>query len=112
MAASEPVSVCKACRRPFRRTLKQNAYWHAEPFFKLAQAWGESIARTKLIVMGEFWGWEPCKVQGIRVFLPVKAHTSDMTVAEGTLFLDWLIPWALQEHGVEIHTPDEWKEAA
>ena len=47
-----------------------------------------------------------------RPALPVKVHTSDMTVEEGTAFLDWLIPWALQEHGVEIQTPDEWKEAA
>jgi hypothetical protein len=93
-----------------KRTLKQNAFWHAEPFFKLAQAWGESVARAKLICMGEFWGWEPCKVTGH--MLPVKAHTSDMTVEEGTTFLDWLIPWAAEEHNVEIRLPDEWERLA
>ena len=41
MADSQPVSFCKTCLRPFKRTRKQNAYWHAEPFLKLAQlsAW-------------------------------------------------------------------------
>lgn len=95
---------------PRKRSLDQNAYLHAEPFPALAKAWGESVARTKLICMGQFWGWEPCRVTG--AVLPVKAHTSDMTVAECTTFIDWLIPWALTEHGVEIHTPDEWREAA
>lgn len=93
-----------------QRSLDQNAYWHAEPFPKLAKAWGESVERTKLICMGEFWGWEPCRIS--RQFLPVKAHTSDMTVEEGVTFTDWLIPWALQEHGVEILLPDEWKSEA
>lgn len=111
-AEREQVSVCKACRRPFKRTPKQNAWLHVEPFPKLAQAWGESIERTKLICMGEFWGYEPTNVKGQRVFLPVKVHTSDMTVPETTTFIDWLVPWAMREHGVEIFLPDEWKGGA
>jgi hypothetical protein len=105
----EQVSVCKSCRRPFKRTDKQNRYIHAEPFLKLAKKWGESIARTKLICMGEFWGYEPVAVKGVHLFLPVKAHTSNMTVEETSLFLDWLIPWALQEHDVVIKSADEWE---
>lgn len=103
----EQVSFCKTCRRPFKRTGKQNRYWHAEPFLKLAAAWGCSVNDAKLLAMGTFWGWHD--VLGKE--LPVKAHTSDMTVQEGTVFLDWLIPWAIQEHGVEILLPDEWKDA-
>jgi hypothetical protein len=93
-----------------KRSLEQNSYLHAEPFRKLADAWGESIERTKLICMGEYFGWEPHKTTGI--VLPVKAHTSDMTVEECTSFIDWLIPWGIQEHGVEIHGPDEWSAEA
>lgn len=93
-----------------KRSLDQNAYLHAEPFPKLAAKFGESIARTKLICMGEFWGYEPCRVT--RQFLPVKVHTSEMTVEECTTFIDWLIPWALQEHGVVIRMPDEWQQEA
>ncbi len=87
-----------------QRSLDQNAYLHAEPFLKLAAAWGESVARTKLICMGAFWGWEPCRITGH--LLPVKAHTSDMTVAECTTFIDWLIAWALTDHGVEVDEPN------
>lgn len=107
----EQVSICKACRRPFRRTDRQNRYWHAEPFLKLAEAWGESVERAKLIAMGTFWGWEPVTIKGMPILLPVKVHTSQMTVKEGTVFLDWLIPWAAQEHGVSILLPDEWQDA-
>jgi hypothetical protein len=95
-----------------KRSLDQNSYLHAEPFPKLAAKWGESVDRTKLICMAEFWGWEPVTVKGVRAFLPVKSHTSDMTVQECTLFINWLIPWAAQEHSVEIALPDEWREAA
>ena len=98
-------------REPKRkRSLDQNAYLHAEPFPKLAAKFSESVARTKLICMGHFWGWEYSAVAG--AMLPVKAHTSDMTVAECTLFIDWLIPWAAEEHGVFITLPEEWQEAA
>jgi hypothetical protein len=104
---SEQASACKACGRPFKRTLKQNAFLHAEPFPKQAKAWGESVERAKLICMGAFWGWEPVTIKGVPVLLPEKAHTSDMTVAETNLFIEWLVPWAAQEHGVEIILPDE-----
>lgn len=93
-----------------KRSLDQNAYLHAEPFPRLAKEWGESVDRAKLICMGEFWGWEPCKVS--RCYLPVKAHTSDMTVEECTTFIDWLIPWALTEHQVSIRLPEEWQQEA
>jgi len=112
MAEREQVSTCKTCRRPFKRTLKQNAYWHAEPFLKLSQAMGVSVNHAKFIAMTEFWGWEPVTVRGERLMVPVKVHTSDMTVQEGTAFLDWLIPWAAEEHGAEILLPDEWQTRA
>jgi hypothetical protein len=108
----EQVSFCKVCRRPFKRTLRMNRYWHAEPFLKLAEKWGESVDRAKLICMGEFWGWQTVRVGDVEAVLPVKVHTSDMTVKEGLVFLQWLIPWAAEKHSVEIHTPDEWKDAA
>jgi hypothetical protein len=106
------VSFCQTCLRPFKRTGPMNRYWHAEPFLKLSIAMGLSVERTKLVLMGEFWGWEPVMVNKHPIALPVKAHTSDMTVKEGNAFLDWLIPWAAEEYGIEIHTPEEWKEAA
>lgn len=93
--------------RKAQRSLNQNAYLHAEPFLKLAAAWGESVARTKLVCMGEFWGYEPCKRTGL--MLPVKAHTSDMSVQECKTFIDWLIPWS-NEEGVDVEEPRRWQE--
>jgi hypothetical protein len=103
---SEPVGRCKTCLRPFKRTPRQNRYWHAEPFLKLAKEMGLSVAQAKYYAMGEFWGWAEVKGRSV----PVKGHTSEMTVEEGTVFLDWLIPWAA-EQGIEILLPDEWKDA-
>jgi hypothetical protein len=89
-----------------------NRYWHAEPFLKLAKAMGESVNHAKLIAMGSFWGWQTVTVGEFEATLPIKVHTSDMTVEEGTVFLDWLIPWAAREYGIEIHLPDEWAKRA
>lgn len=112
MTDREPVSMCKTCRRPFKRTLKQNAWLHVEPFPKLAAAMGLSVNQTKFVCMTTYWGWEPVTLRGVRLMVPVKVHTSDMTVTETNTFIDWLVPWAAQEHGVEIILPDEWKDAA
>lgn len=84
-----------------------NRYWHAEPFLKLAEGWGCSVDDAKLVAMGTFWGWKT--VRGYQV--PERAHTSQMTVKEGTVFLEWLIPFAA-EQGIEIFLPHEWKDAA
>ena len=102
---------CHACGRAFKRTNKQNAYWHAEPFLKLAKKWGMSVNHAKLTCMGEFWGWRTVTVGPVTVHLPIKVHTSDMTKEEGTVFLDWLISWAAEAHGVQIRLPDEWEKA-
>lgn len=80
-----------------QRTLPQNAYLHAEPFKRIAEYTGESMERTKLVLMGECWGWEKSKVGGHDV--PVRAHTSDMNVADANYFIDWVIPWAVEFFG-------------
>lgn len=112
LTVRDQVSFCKTCKRPFKRTLKQNAFLHAEPFPKLAKAMGLSVNQTKFVVMTTFWGWEPVTLRGVRLMVPVKVHTSDMTVAETNTFIDWLVPWAMEEHGVEIILPDEWRGEA
>jgi hypothetical protein len=88
-----------------KRSLDQNAYLHAVPFPILAAHFGDSIEGVKLDLMGECWGWHQSPVTGR--WLPVKPHTSAMTVEECQFFIDWLIPWAMTEHGVEIPLPAE-----
>lgn len=81
-----------------QRSLPQNAYLHAEPFKRVAEYTGESMERTKFVLMGECWGWEKSKVGGHDV--PVRAHTSDMSVEEANYFIDWVIPWAAEFFGI------------
>lgn len=88
-----------------KRTLDMNAYLHKWPFPLLADHFGDSVEGVKYDLMGEFFGWKPGPVSGRMV--PVKAHTSDMTKEESSRFLDWLIPWAMTEHGVRIPLPNE-----
>jgi len=86
-----------------QRSLDQNAYLHAGPFPILAEYFGYSIPEVKLVLMGECWGWHT--VYGKE--LPIKPSTADMTVEECTYFIDWLLPWAMTEHGVSLPLPDE-----
>lgn len=88
-----------------RRSLDQNAYLHAQPFPILAEFFGDSVEGVKYSLMGECWGWKRDRVSGHEV--PVKANTSDMTVDECAFFIDWLIPWAMTKHGVDIPYPRE-----
>src|SRR5262245_38812369 len=90
-----------------KRTLEQNAYLHAVPFPILAEHFGCSVEDVKYDLMGERWGWKPSPLNPHRM-IPVKPHTSDMTVEECTQFIDWLLPWAATEHGVLIPLPKEY----
>lgn len=90
-----------------KRSLEQNAYWHAEVFPKIAEYMGEDIEGAKLVLMGECWGWKRDEKFGRDI--PVKPHTSSMTVEEGRYFTDWVIPWAVEHcDGLQIMLPGEW----
>jgi hypothetical protein len=87
-----------------QRTLDQNAYLHAVPFPMLASHIGDSVEGVKFDLMGECWGWTTTKGGH---YIPIKPHTSDMSVEECSQFIDWLIPWAMTTHGVDIPLPNE-----
>lgn len=90
-----------------QRSLPQNAYLHAHPFPILAAHFGCSVTEVKRDLMGECWGWKTSPVTGQQV--PIRDHTSEMNVEECNFFIDWLLPWALVEHGVELEPPNpEW----
>jgi hypothetical protein len=71
---------------------------------------GDSIEATKLVLMGECWGWKRNAFTGRDV--PVMPHTSSMTKEQCTFFIDWLIPFAAQKFGLVIRFPDEWQRTA
>lgn len=86
-----------------KRSVDQNAYLHAVPFPILAEHFGNSIEEVKYVLMGECFGWH--EVAGREI--PIKPSTSSMTVEECSHFINWLIPWAMTEHGCAIPLPNE-----
>lgn len=105
--AGQPVEV--VIRKPrTKRSLDMNAYLHSDtgPFRLLAEHLGDTIEGVKYDLMGECFGWVKGPVSGR--LIPVKAHTSDMTVEESRYFVDWVIPFGAGL-GVLIPLPDEWQ---
>jgi hypothetical protein len=90
-----------------KRSIEMNAYLHCEtgPFRLLAEHFGEDITGVKYALMGECFGWVYSEAAKREV--PIKAHTSEMTTEESKYFVDWVIPWAAQNHGVLIPLPNE-----
>jgi hypothetical protein len=86
-----------------QRSLDQNAYLHAVPFAILAEEWGEDIETTKLLVLGECFGWRD--VGEARV--PIKPSTSRLTVEEASHLIEWIPPWAMVKFGTRIPLPHE-----
>lgn len=86
-----------------KRSLDQNAYIHAIPFPIFAEYWGEDIETTKLLLLGEKFGWKD--TQGVR--LPVKPKTSDLTTDEMSEFIEWMPMWGMTHFGLHIPLPNE-----
>ncbi len=87
-----------------KRSEEQNKYLHAVPLPLLAAEWGEDIETAKLLILGECFGWKETR-DGHR--LPVKPHTSGLTVEEFSQLIEWLPPWAMVNFGVSIPLPNE-----
>lgn len=87
-----------------QRSLDLNAYWHAVPFLLLSEYWGEDIETTKLLVLGECFGWR--ELSGGRR-IPMKPSTAALTSEEGAYLTDWMPPWAMTNFGVSIPLPND-----
>ncbi len=81
---------------------RQDAYLHAQVYPVLATLWRETEARAKLIVLGGCFGWKMSTWTGH--WLPVKASTTELTVAEGARLIDWIVAWA-EERGIALERP-------
>jgi hypothetical protein len=84
-----------------QRSLDQNALIHVIATV-LSDCTGYTLAESKLLMMGECFGWKT--VSGHE--MPVKPHTADMTVEEATYFIDWALPW-LHEQFPHARLPRE-----
>jgi hypothetical protein len=87
-----------------KRSEDQNKYLHAVPLPLLAAEWGEDIETAKLLILGECFGWKETR-NGRQ--LPLKPHTSGLTVEEFSHLIEWLPPWAMVNFGVNIPLPNE-----
>ena len=87
-----------------QRSLDQNAYMHAVVFPMLAREIGDSVEGVKRDCMGEKWGWVDSKIKGYPIPL---LTTSQMSVEQCSEFIEWVIPWAMNFHGVSIPLPHE-----
>jgi hypothetical protein len=91
-----------------QRTLDQNAYLHAVPVPMIAEEWGEDIEATKLLLLGECFGWR----ETAHGRIPVKPSTSRLSTEEFSHFIEWIVRWAAMprnvcEHGFRIPLPNE-----
>lgn len=87
-----------------QRSLDQNAFIHAVVFPLVSQFTGYTVPETKLVLMGECFGWQ--RLAGHEC--PVKPSTAQMTTAECAHFIDWVIPWAVEHcDGLQIPLPNE-----
>jgi hypothetical protein len=99
----KPIEV--VLRRPrSQRSLDQNAYAHAWPFRLLAEHFGDSVEGVKLDLLGECFGWTAAPIT--KRLVPVKPHTSALTVEEFSHFIDWLVMFGAS-NGVVIPLPSE-----
>lgn len=87
-----------------KRSLDQNAYIHAVPFPIFADYWGEDISTTKLLLLGEKFGWRDLG-DGKRI--PLKPSTSDLSTDEMSEFIEWMPVWGMTDFGLRIPLPNE-----
>lgn len=87
-----------------KRSLDQNAYIHAVPLPIFSEYWGEDISTTKLLLLGEKFGWREFD-DGKRI--PVKPSTSDLSTDEMSEFIEWMPVWGMTNFGLHIPLPGE-----
>ena len=88
-----------------RRTLAQNAYWHAAVFPRIADHCGYTIPECKLVLLGECFGWKTDPLTKRDV--PVQPSSAQLTIEQGCYFTDWVIPWAMEHLKVQVPLPHE-----
>lgn len=92
-------------RRSTQRSVKQNAFLHGVALPILCEHFGNTVAKMKLDLLGEKWGYERSPVTGREV--PIKQHTSELTTAEFAELVDWIPMWAMSEHNCFVPLPNE-----
>lgn len=90
-----------------KRSLDQNAYWWAVPVKILAEHCGYTDSQMHYALLGECFGYTSGPTGKA---VPVKPSSSELTVAEFTQLIEWVLTWAPTELGVIIPGPSEYLE--
>jgi hypothetical protein len=93
-------------RRPrSKRSLAQNAYWHAVPVQIMQEFMGEWHDATHYALLGECWGYHFNDL--LQRAVPNKGSSSSLTVEEFSRMIEWCPPWAMTTWQVQIPLPNE-----
>lgn len=87
-----------------KRSLDQNAYWHAVPVDLLAEHCGYTHDQMHYALLGE-WGGYLDGPAGQPV--PRIASSSKLTTDEFSKLIEWVLTWGPSEMGVIIPAPNE-----
>lgn len=87
-----------------KRSLDQNAYWHAVPVDLLAEHCGYTHDQMHYALLGE-WGGYIDGPNGQPV--PRIASSSKLTTDEFSKLIEWVLTWGPSEMGVIIPAPNE-----
>lgn len=90
-----------------KRSLDQNAYWWAVPVKLLAEHCGYTDSQMHYALLGECFGYTSGPTGKA---VPVKPSSSELTVAEFTQLIEWVLTWGPSELGVIIPGPSEYLE--
>lgn len=89
-----------------KRSVEQNAYFHAVPLKLITEHTGYSLEDMKDYLLMEAFGDEMTEVMGRNVIRPLK-RTSDLTTKEFSWFIEWTAAWAMNTLGLLIPMPNE-----
>ena len=97
-------------RKQSKRSLDQNAYWHAIPVELMAEEWGVTHDQAHYLLLGEWKGY----TDGPLGRLPNCTSSSKLTVEDFSALITWVLDYGPSEWNVYIPAPNEtdWKGAA
>ncbi len=108
-----PATFCTTCRRPFKRTPKQNAWIWGVAYPAIADALGYEPHETEELHYGLVAKWAGEHFDKRLAAMVPNKRSSKLTTKEFSDYMEWLVRFAAKEcGGVYIELPDEKESAA
>jgi len=89
-----------------KRSLDQNAYFHAVPLKMICDFTGFNMDEMKEYLMGEAFGWTEYEILGTKRQRPARGGTSELTTKEFSWFIEWVLAWAATTLNLNIPAPE------